>query len=167
MVASCSQFTIKACRYLMINCGAMCLMLMPLQAASQAVGDGQYFNYIDDSGKKQIAHVEDAYSNLVSTHDPRWFRSNSDGSGMGGPYDWLTYRGTDGQVWQTKIHLKSVSETAFSWDFESKHPGQGDGKNGGFALVGWDGVHYVITGLAFTEKDGHSHQKVKFLMRRE
>lgn len=104
--------------------------------------------YIDDHGARKEAILDAVVANVLQgtryvlwTHDPVWSVIN-----QGGPYDWLTYTGKDGGIWQTKIHAETAGN-GFNFWFESKHPGEPNGRNGSFLVMDWDGRPQEIVGL--------------------
>jgi hypothetical protein len=64
------------------------------------------FNYQETPGVNRTARIEDIHHRVTGWTDPGWFVTPP-GSPEGGPYDELTYLGTDGNIWKTKIHTHS------------------------------------------------------------
>jgi hypothetical protein len=104
--------------------------------------------YIDDHGQAKFAITKGLHQTPLGTRwsDPDWSVVN-----QGGPYDFLTYRGADGGTWQTKIHVSGNSKQV---DFESKHPGENNGRNGSFLIIDPQSGVWEVTGLKFVQQNG-------------
>jgi hypothetical protein len=101
-------------------------------------------DYIDDHNQAKQATTDGSSSTLTTAgyRDPKWSVIN-----QGGPYEFLTYLGQNLQIWQTKIHVTGNQNC----DFESKHPGETNGRNGTFLIREPDNSIWQITGIQLVE----------------
>ncbi len=95
------------------------------------------FNYIDDKGENLSASLDQPSHVALFTSDPNFTIYDSKGNQCGHT-EWLTYLGTDGNIWQTKIHASYQfgPQTYHLW-IESQRP-DGSGNNPTFQIVDWN-----------------------------
>lgn len=90
------------------------------------------FQFVNKNGGWTIAWLSVIEKNTLGVKDPEWFGSGADN---GGPWEWLTYRGTDGGVWKTYIHAEYDSGRHMcNLKIESR-PENGNGSNSSFQIV--------------------------------
>lgn len=80
-----------------------------------------------------------------------------------GPFDDLTYLGTDGRIWHTKlkVHSGTFGQGALSCTFESYRDG-GDGTN--FEVVDAAGIRWRFAGVGFRKVNGEDGTQLWFQM---
>lgn len=64
-----------------------------------------------------------------------------------GPYEWLTYQGTDGDVWLTKIHCRSADASGDAidvWLEQKKRSDGGSDHDGNMVVIDWSGHKWEV-----------------------
>jgi hypothetical protein len=112
-------------------------------------GNSLQIEYQESPGVNRIAKLDELTMTAFGCRDPQWLVQRQGETNWKGPFEWLTYYGTDGKVWITKIHAEANSPGNFHIWMESKWP-NGSFDNPTFQIVDWGGVKWAIV-----EVDAH------------
>jgi hypothetical protein len=90
---------------------------------------------------------------IESAFQPRWLVSKN-GTDWDGPFEWLTYLGTDGNIWLTKVNAGTdrTSPHVIFLHFESKKEDD-SGNNPTFQIVNPDGSKWNVNFTLSTPTD--------------
>lgn len=109
-------------------------------------GNCTHLEYQEANGIFRIAKptgTEYHVDPLPSTTDCWWDVQKRGSSNWDGPYEGLTYLGTDGNIWVTKVHCEydGAQGCIHVW-FESETNGQGN--NSTMEIIDWGGQSWAV-----------------------
>jgi hypothetical protein len=111
------------------------------------------FEYQETSGVNRTAWTTNCAAKLTAgpfhlTSDAEWMVQVPGKANADGPFEWLTYQGTDGAVWLVKIHceVSDASGDAIRVWFEHKKRDDGTGhhEDGNIVVIDWQGHKYEV-----------------------
>jgi hypothetical protein len=122
------------------------------------------FEFQESPGVNRTAKTQG--TNLVSggshrANNPWWFVKKPGGV-WDGPYEWLTYLGTDGNLWKTRLRGSTVPiSNEIILSFESQKL-DGGGHNETMEIVSWKGKKFHLTIDSVVGDNSGKHKDVKF-----
>jgi hypothetical protein len=116
------------------------------------------FQYQEAPGVFRTAKIENTRQRAFDWNDPGWFSLIPGQAEYGGAYDGLTYLGTDGGQWYTKIATAGGilgTNVKPGVEFKSQSSprlGEGEGNvNPTFAYVDWQGNKWLAEAIELTQ----------------
>lgn len=114
-------------------------------------GGAEWFDYQESPGVNRRAKLTETYIvDPTETHDSDWFvklEGESMDAPAHGPHDWITYLGTDNQIWYatTKCSIFHPTDEHIDVKFNTWH-GTGQDKHDSewIGIVDWDGTKWKV-----------------------